>query len=40
MNEQALRALLQKVLDWDDAHVGFDSAVAGSFACAAAGKRQ
>ncbi len=29
MNEQALRALLQKVLDWDDAHVGFDSAVAG-----------
>ena len=29
MNEQALRALLQKVLDWEDARVGFDSAVAG-----------
>jgi hypothetical protein len=25
----ALRALLQKVLDWEDAHAGFDAAVAG-----------
>ena len=28
-NEKALRALLHKLLDWEDAHVGFDSAVAG-----------
>lgn len=27
-DEKALRALLQKLLDWDDAHVGFDAAVA------------
>jgi len=29
MNAQALRALLHNLLDWEDAHVGFDSAVAG-----------
>ena len=27
--ERALRRLLSKLLDWEDAHVGFDTAVAG-----------
>ncbi|HXW05971.1 MAG TPA: DinB family protein [Vicinamibacterales bacterium] len=29
MREQALRDHLARLLDWDDAHVGFDAAVAG-----------
>jgi uncharacterized damage-inducible protein DinB len=29
MNEQALREQLVKVLDWEEAHVGFDKAVKG-----------
>jgi uncharacterized damage-inducible protein DinB len=28
-DDKVLRALLQKLLDWEDAHVGFDTAVAG-----------
>lgn len=28
-DEKALRALLRKLLDWEDAHVGFETAVAG-----------
>src|SRR5919199_37327 len=29
MNEAAVRAHLRRVLDWEDAHVGFDAAVKG-----------
>ncbi len=29
IEEKALRGLLCKLLDWEDAHVGFDTAVAG-----------
>jgi uncharacterized damage-inducible protein DinB len=29
VTESVLRAHLQRVLDWEDAHVGFDAAVAG-----------
>jgi uncharacterized damage-inducible protein DinB len=29
MNDTALRQLLARLLDWEDAHVGFDRAVAG-----------
>ncbi len=29
MNDQAVRDLVAKLLDWEDAHVGFDAAVAG-----------
>jgi uncharacterized damage-inducible protein DinB len=28
-DEKVLRTLLRKLLDWEDAHVGFDTAVAG-----------
>lgn len=28
-NEKALRTVLSKLLDWEDAHVGFDTVVAG-----------
>lgn len=29
MNDQRIREFLAKVLDWEDAHVGFDAAVSG-----------
>lgn len=29
IEEKALRQLLSQLLDWEDAHVGFDTAVAG-----------
>ena len=33
-DDQALRAHLARILDWEDAHAGFDHAVAAAGACA------